>query len=111
MKYLSEGPAVVIVKHNNPCGVAYGASLSEAYEKANMADRIAAFGGCAVFNRAVDLDTAELIRENYLEVVAAPDDGWVVIGPEDVESSPHDGLAEEGAAPGYPLTGLTAHQE
>ena len=73
MKYLSEGPAVVIVKHNNPCGVAYGAGLSEAYEKANMADRIAAFGGCAVFNRAVDLATAELIRENYLEVVAAPD--------------------------------------
>jgi phosphoribosylaminoimidazolecarboxamide formyltransferase/IMP cyclohydrolase len=73
MKYLSEGAAVVIVKHNNPCGVAYGASLSEAYEKANMADRIAAFGGCAVFNRALDLGTAELIRENYLEVVAAPD--------------------------------------
>jgi phosphoribosylaminoimidazolecarboxamide formyltransferase/IMP cyclohydrolase len=73
MKYLSEGPAAVIVKHNNPCGVAYGASLSEAYEKANVADRIAAFGGCAVFNRAVDLATAELIKENYLEVVAAPD--------------------------------------
>ncbi len=73
MKYLSEGPAAVIVKHNNPCGVAYGASLSEAYEKANMADRIAAFGGCAVFNRPVDLATAELIKENYLEVVAAPD--------------------------------------
>ena len=73
MKYLSEGPAVVIVKHNNPCGVAYGASLSDAYEKAYMADRIAAFGGCAVFNRPVDLTTAELIKENYLEVVAAPD--------------------------------------
>jgi phosphoribosylaminoimidazolecarboxamide formyltransferase/IMP cyclohydrolase len=73
MKYLSEGPAAVIVKHNNPCGVAYGPSLSEAYEKANMADRIAAFGGCAVFNRPVDLATAELIKENYLEVVAAPD--------------------------------------
>jgi len=73
MKYLSEGPAVVIVKHNNPCGVAYGTSLSEAYEKANMADRIAAFGGCAVFNRPVDSTTAELIKENYLEVVAAPD--------------------------------------
>jgi phosphoribosylaminoimidazolecarboxamide formyltransferase/IMP cyclohydrolase len=73
MKYLSEGPAVVIVKHNNPCGVAYGTSLSDAYEKANMADRIAAFGGCAVFNRPVDSTTAELIKENYLEVVAAPD--------------------------------------
>ncbi len=73
MKYLSEGPAAVIVKHNNPCGVAYGTSLSDAYEKANMADRIAAFGGCAVFNRPVDLVTAGLIKENYLEVVAAPD--------------------------------------
>ena len=73
MKYLSEGPAAVIVKHNNPCGVAYGSSLSEAYYKANMADRIAAFGGCAVFNRPMDLPTAELIKENYLEVVAAPE--------------------------------------
>jgi len=73
IKYLSEGPAVVIVKHNNPCGVAYGSSPSDAYEKANMADRIAAFGGCAVFNRPVDKQTADLISENYLEVVAAPD--------------------------------------
>jgi len=73
MKYLTAGPAVVIVKHNNPCGVAYGASLSEAYAKANMADRIAAFGGCALFNRPVDRDTARLISENYLEVVGAPD--------------------------------------
>jgi phosphoribosylaminoimidazolecarboxamide formyltransferase/IMP cyclohydrolase len=73
MKYLSEGPAAVIVKHNNPCGVAYGASLSDAYDKANMADRIAAFGGCAVFNRPMDLATAESIAENYLEVVATPE--------------------------------------
>jgi phosphoribosylaminoimidazolecarboxamide formyltransferase/IMP cyclohydrolase len=73
MKYLSEGPAAVIVKHNNPCGVAYGSSLSDAYDKANMADRIAAFGGCAVFNRPMDLATAESIAENYLEVVAAPE--------------------------------------
>ncbi|MCP4665760.1 MAG: IMP cyclohydrolase [Deltaproteobacteria bacterium] len=73
MKYLTTRPAVVIVKHNNPCGAAYGPSISEAYEKANMADRIAAFGGCALFNRPVDLATAEAISENYLEVVAAPD--------------------------------------
>ncbi len=73
MRYLTSGPAVVIVKHNNPCGVAYGNSLSEAYEKADMADRIAAFGGCALFNRAVDITTAGLISERYLEVVAAPD--------------------------------------
>jgi len=73
MKYLTAGPAVVIVKHNNPCGVAYGATLTEAYDKANMADRIAAFGGCALFNRPLDEATAEMVSENYLEVVAAPD--------------------------------------
>ena len=73
MKYLDAGPAVVIVKHNNPCGVAYGKTLVEAYHKADMADRIAAFGGCALFNRPVDKPTAERISENYLEVVAAPD--------------------------------------
>ncbi len=73
IKYLSQKPAVVIVKHNNPCGVSYGASISDAYYKANMADRIAAFGGCAVFNKPIDKTTAEIINENYLEVVAAPD--------------------------------------
>lgn len=73
MKYLSAGPAAVIVKHNNPCGVAQGTTLADAYRKANLADRIAAFGGCALFNRPVDLPTAEMITENYLEVVAAPD--------------------------------------
>jgi phosphoribosylaminoimidazolecarboxamide formyltransferase/IMP cyclohydrolase len=73
MKYLESGPAAVIVKHNNPCGVAYGATLVDAYEKADMADRIAAFGGCALFNRPMDRATAERVSQNYLEVVAAPD--------------------------------------
>ena len=73
LKYLMEKPAAVILKHNNPCGAAYGKSLSEAYGRANRADRIAAFGGCLVVNRPVDKDTAALIAKNYLEVVAAPD--------------------------------------
>ena len=73
LKFLLAKPAAVIVKHNNPCGVAYGAGLSEAYFRANRADRIAAFGGAAVFNRPVDKNTAGLIAQNYLEVVAAPD--------------------------------------
>ncbi len=73
LKFLLEKPAAVIVKHNNPCGVAYGRTLAEAYFRANRADRIAAFGGAAVFNRPLDKATAELIARNYLEVVAAPD--------------------------------------
>jgi len=73
LKYLTLKPAVVIVKHNNPCGVAYGSTIEDAYQKANMADRIAAFGGCAVFNRPIDKGTAQLITANYLEVVAAPE--------------------------------------
>jgi phosphoribosylaminoimidazolecarboxamide formyltransferase/IMP cyclohydrolase len=73
MKYLMDKPAAAILKHNNPCGVAYGGSLAEAYRRANRADRIAAFGGCLVLNRPVDRETAALIAENYLEVVGAPD--------------------------------------
>lgn len=73
IKYLTAKPAAAILKHNNPCGAAYGTSLADAYNRANRADRIAAFGGCLVLNRPVDRATAELISENYLEVVAAPD--------------------------------------
>ena len=73
LKYLMKQPACAIMKHNNPCGVAVHESLTEAYRRANIADRIAAFGGAAVFNRDVDKATAEMISENYLEVVAAPD--------------------------------------
>jgi phosphoribosylaminoimidazolecarboxamide formyltransferase/IMP cyclohydrolase len=73
IKYLMDRPAALILKHNNPCGAAYGETLSEAYDKANMADRIAAFGGCLVVNRAMDKRTAEMVSNNYLEVVAAPE--------------------------------------
>ena len=73
IKWLQRKPAAVILKHNNPCGAAWADSLAAAYDKANMADRIAAFGGAAVFNRPVDKATAELVAQNYLEVLAAPD--------------------------------------
>lgn len=73
IKYLTDKPAAVILKHNNPCGAAYGTSLAEAYDKANRADRIAAFGGAVVMSRSCDVDTAGLLSENYLEVVCAPD--------------------------------------
>lgn len=73
IKYLMDRPAAVILKHNNPCGAAYGKTLADAYDRANMADRIAAFGGCLVVNRAMDKETAEMVSSNYLEVVAAPE--------------------------------------
>jgi phosphoribosylaminoimidazolecarboxamide formyltransferase/IMP cyclohydrolase len=73
MKYLMDRPAAAILKHNNPCGAAFGKTLADAYDKANMADRIAAFGGCLVVNRAMDKETAEMVGKNYLEVVAAPE--------------------------------------
>jgi phosphoribosylaminoimidazolecarboxamide formyltransferase/IMP cyclohydrolase len=73
LKFLLDRPAATIMKHNNPCGAAYGKTVAEAYEKANMADRIAAFGGCLVVNRAMDRTTAEMVNSNYLEVVGAPE--------------------------------------
>ncbi len=73
IKYLMDRPAAVILKHNNPCGAAYGSTIAEAYNRANRADRIAAFGGALIMNRACDQETAALISANYLEVVAAPD--------------------------------------
>ena len=73
LRYLADRPAVAIMKHNNPCGAAYGRTLAEAYDRANMADRVAAFGGAIALNRPCDMDTAKLISENYAEVVAAED--------------------------------------
>ena len=73
LRYFPDKPTVVIVKHNNPCGVARADSLEEAYAKANMADRVAAFGGCIALNLPVDKATAEAITKQYAEVVVAPD--------------------------------------
>ena len=73
LRYFVDKPTVVIVKHNNPCGVARADSLEQAYIKANMADRVAAFGGCIALNYPVDKATAEAITKQYAEVVVAPD--------------------------------------
>ncbi|MDR9502511.1 MAG: IMP cyclohydrolase [Desulfurivibrionaceae bacterium] len=73
IKYMVDRPAAVILKHNNPSGCAVGDSLADAYNKANRCDRIAAFGGAVVMSKAVDKATAELMSQNYLEVVCAPD--------------------------------------
>ncbi len=73
LRYFTDQPTAVIVKHNNPCGVAQADTLERAYTKANLADRVAAFGGCIALNRSVDKATAEAIGNQYAEVVVAPD--------------------------------------
>ncbi len=73
MRYLDDKPCAVIIKHNNPSGVAVSDTISAAYHKALMADRIAAFGGVVACNTAVDRETASEIADSYTEVVVAPD--------------------------------------
>jgi phosphoribosylaminoimidazolecarboxamide formyltransferase/IMP cyclohydrolase len=73
LRYLGERPAVAIMKHNNPSGVAMADSLVEAYLKADLADHVAAFGGCIALNRPVDKATAEAVADQYAEVVVAPE--------------------------------------
>ncbi len=66
-------PTVVIVKHANPCGVATGDTLIEAYNAALQCDSVSAFGGIIAVNRPLDGPTAEAIGEIFTEVVCAPD--------------------------------------
>jgi phosphoribosylaminoimidazolecarboxamide formyltransferase/IMP cyclohydrolase len=67
-----DGPACVIVKHANPCGVALGASPAEAYEKAFKTDPTSAFGGIIAFNTPLDATAAALVAKQFVEVLIAP---------------------------------------
>jgi phosphoribosylaminoimidazolecarboxamide formyltransferase/IMP cyclohydrolase len=66
-------PAVAIVKHANPCGVAIGGSLLEAYRKALICDQTSAFGGIVALNGTLDAEAASAIAEIFTEVIIAPD--------------------------------------
>jgi phosphoribosylaminoimidazolecarboxamide formyltransferase/IMP cyclohydrolase len=66
-------PAVAIIKHANPCGVAVGSDLSQAYGRALACDPVSAFGGIIAANRALDAATAAQVAELFAEVVIAPD--------------------------------------
>jgi phosphoribosylaminoimidazolecarboxamide formyltransferase/IMP cyclohydrolase len=65
-------PAVVIIKHNNPCGVSLGDDLASAYLRAKACDPVSAFGGVYAVNRTVDLALAEHLAEMFVEVLWAP---------------------------------------
>jgi phosphoribosylaminoimidazolecarboxamide formyltransferase/IMP cyclohydrolase len=69
-----DGPACVIVKHANPCGVAIGATVAEAYTKAQQTDPTSAYGGIVAFNRPFDGAAAERIHatKQFVEVLIAP---------------------------------------
>jgi phosphoribosylaminoimidazolecarboxamide formyltransferase/IMP cyclohydrolase len=69
----ASGPACAIIKHANPCGVATGASLAEAYDRALACDPTSAFGGIVALNSTLDAATAAKILEIFTEVVIAPD--------------------------------------
>jgi phosphoribosylaminoimidazolecarboxamide formyltransferase/IMP cyclohydrolase len=66
-------PACAIIKHANPCGVALGSSLADAYRKALACDPVSAFGGVLAFNKILDGETAEEIAKIFTEVIIAPD--------------------------------------
>jgi phosphoribosylaminoimidazolecarboxamide formyltransferase/IMP cyclohydrolase len=76
-------PACVIIKHNNPCGVAVGSTPLEAYQKAFACDPISAFGGVICFNKRIDRVTAEALVRQFIEVLFArgyDDDALEVLG-------------------------------
>jgi len=67
-----DGPAAVVVKHTNPCGVATSASLADAYRAAREADAVSAYGGIVALNRPVDDETAAALAETFVECIVAP---------------------------------------
>jgi phosphoribosylaminoimidazolecarboxamide formyltransferase/IMP cyclohydrolase len=71
-EFLNDQPCAVIIKHNNPCGVAIAPTIAEAYQKAFAADATSAFGGIVALNRAIDDETAKAMTSTFLECVFAP---------------------------------------
>ncbi|HEU4849716.1 MAG TPA: bifunctional phosphoribosylaminoimidazolecarboxamide formyltransferase/IMP cyclohydrolase, partial [Terrimesophilobacter sp.] len=66
-------PAVAIIKHANPCGIAVGPDIATAHRRAHECDPVSAYGGVIAANRSIDLAAAESIRDIFTEVIVAPD--------------------------------------
>ena len=79
--YDFSGPAVAIIKHANPCGIAVGADIAEAHSRAHACDPVSAFGGVIAANRPVSVAMAEQVAEVFTEVIVAPgyEDGAVEV--------------------------------
>jgi phosphoribosylaminoimidazolecarboxamide formyltransferase/IMP cyclohydrolase len=67
-----DGPAVAVVKHNNPCGVATADDIADAYRKAHATDPVSAYGGVVASNRVVTTELAEALKPVFTEVIVAP---------------------------------------
>ncbi len=102
-----EEPTAVIVKHNNPCGVATGRVIAEAFAKALECDRASAFGGVICLNRECDFRTAEAITSFFSEVVVAPSFGKDAL--EELSKKPNLRLLETGKFVG-PSQGIEFRQ-
>jgi phosphoribosylaminoimidazolecarboxamide formyltransferase/IMP cyclohydrolase len=94
-------PAVIIVKHTNPCGAATGATILEAYNKALACDPVSAFGGVIGINREVDAAAAEEIAKLFVEAIAAP--GFSAEARERFSSKKNLRLVEVHSAPPKPV--------
>lgn len=105
VKQFTEGPACVIVKHANPCGVAIGASLLEAYDRAYQTDPESAFGGIIACNRELDEATARaIVDRQFVEVIIAPKVAPAAV--EVVAAKKNVRLLECGEWPATPLARL-----
>jgi phosphoribosylaminoimidazolecarboxamide formyltransferase/IMP cyclohydrolase len=103
-------PAVAIIKHANPCGVAVGSTLTEAWGKALACDPVSAFGGIVAVNRVLDGITAEQMAKLFLEVIIAPavdDDARTILGSKKNLRVLVAGGLPDAAAPGMALRSVT----
>ncbi|MGO8025435.1 bifunctional phosphoribosylaminoimidazolecarboxamide formyltransferase/IMP cyclohydrolase [Rhizobium leguminosarum] len=101
-----KAPACAIIKHANPCGVATGSSLVEAYRRALACDSVSAFGGIIALNRTLDAETAEEIVKLFTEVIIAPDvteEAKAIVA-----RKPNLRLLSAGGLPDPRVAGLTA---
>ncbi len=101
-----KAPAVAIIKHANPCGVATGETLLDAYKRALACDPVSAFGGVIALNRTLDAETAEEIIQLFTEVIIAPDvteDARLIVA-----RKPNLRLLSAGGLPDARAPGITA---
>ncbi|MHA7971126.1 bifunctional phosphoribosylaminoimidazolecarboxamide formyltransferase/IMP cyclohydrolase [Rhizobium sp. CAU 1783] len=101
-----QGPACAIIKHANPCGVATGSSLVEAYQRALACDSVSAFGGIIALNQTLDAQTAHEIVKLFTEVIIAPsvtDEAKAIVA-----AKPNLRLLTTGALPDPRARGIVA---